>query len=217
LTAHLQTAREEERTLVAHELHDDIGQSLSALKMDIFMLEKKFPKDRKDISDQIDATKDLLDETIQTTRKIYSELRPTLIDHFSIKAVLENQLNNFRKTNNLSGISDIDFKGTELDEQDSLALYRIVQETLNNIKWHAHAKTVNIKLKKTKNLFKLTIEDDGIGIKKEDLNKPHSFGIIGMKERASFLGGEIEFKGLPDKGTIVTVIFPIKSKETKSG
>ena len=212
LTTHLQTVREEERTLVAHELHDNIGQALSALKMDIYMLEKKLPKDQKDISDQIKETKDLLDKTIQTTRKIYSELRPTLIEHFNIKVVLEDQLNNFRKSNNFSGITDVDFEGTELKEKDSIAIYRIVQEALNNVKWHSHAKTVNLMLKKTENILELKIEDDGIGIKEEDLNKSNSFGIIGMKERASFLGGEIEFKGLPEKGTTVTVTIPLNPK-----
>jgi two-component system sensor histidine kinase UhpB len=209
LTAHLHTVREEERTLVAHELHDDIGQALTALKIDMYMLEKKLPKDKKDISDQIKATKDLLDKTIQTTRKMYSQLRPTLIEHFSIKEVLEDQFETFKISNNISGGTDIDLEGTTLKEEEAITIYRIVQEALNNVKWHSQANTVNIGLKKLENHFKLTIEDDGIGIKDKDLNKSKSFGIIGMKERTSFLGGEIEFTGTPNKGTTITVTFPL--------
>lgn len=210
LASHLQTVREEERTLVAHELHDEIGQALSALKMDIFMLERKLPKDQKDIADQLKKTNDLLDKTIETTRKIYSELRPTLLEHFSIKEVLEDQLNNFKKSNNLSGDADIDLEGTELEEKDAISLFRIVQEALNNVKWHSQAKNVKIQLKKEKNQFKLIIVDNGIGIKEDDLTKSNSYGIFGMKERANFLGGEIEFKGIPEKGTTITVTIPIK-------
>ena len=217
LTAHLQTVREEERTLVAHELHDDIGQGLSALKMDIYMLEKKLPKDQKDTSDRIKDINDLLDKTIQTTRKIYSELRPALLEYFSLKEVLEDQLNTFKELNNFSGDADIDLGGTELKEEDSIAIYRIVQEALNNIRWHSQGKTVNFWLNKTDNYLELTIKDDGIGIKKEDLNKPNSFGIIGMNERTSFLGGEIKFKGLPEKGTTVTVKIPINSESSGTG
>lgn len=184
LTAHLQTVREEERTLVAHELHDDIGQALSALKMDIYMLEKKLPKDQKDISGRIKDINDLLDKTIQTTRKIYSELRPALLEHFSIKEVLEDHLNTFKELTGISGESEIDQEVTELDEKYSIALFRIVQEALNNIKWHSQAKTVKIRLKKKKNQIELIIKDNGVGIKEDDLTKPNAFGTMGMKERA---------------------------------
>ncbi len=217
LTAHLQTIREEERTLVAHELHDDIGQALSALKMDIYMLEKKLPKDQKDISDRIKDTNDLLDKTIQTTRKIYSGLRPALLEHFSIKEVLEDQLITFKELTGISGESEIDLGGTELDEKSSIALYRIVQEALNNIRWHSQAKTVKIRLKKKKHQIELIIKDNGVGIKEDDLTKPNAFGTMGMKERAEFLGGSIEFNGLPGKGTTVTVKIPINPESSGPG
>lgn len=216
LTAHLQTVREEERTLVAHELHDDIGQALSALKMDIYMLEKKLPKDQKDISGRIKDINDLLDKTVQTTRKIYSELRPALLEHFSIKEVIEDHLNTFKELTGISGESEIDQEVTELDEKYSIALFRIVQEALNNIKWHSQAKTVKIRLKKKKNQIELIIKDNGVGIKEDDLTKPNAFGTMGMKERAEFLGGSIEFKGLPEKGTTVTVKIPIRPKSSGS-
>lgn len=217
LTAHLQTVREEERTLVAHELHDDIGQALTAIKMDIFMLEKKLPTDNKDISDQIKETKKLLDKTIQTTKKIYTKLRPTLLEHFTIKEVLEDQLKTFTKQSGISSECHIDLEETELDEKYSIALYRIVQEALNNIKWHSKAKSVNIQLKKKKDKLELNIKDNGIGIKQKDLNKSEAFGILGMKERTSFLGGEIEFKGISNRGTTVRVTFPIKPENSSSG
>jgi len=179
--------------------------------MDIYMLKKKCPGDQHGISDQLEKTNNLLDSTIQTTRKMYSELRPTLLEHFSIKEVLVDQLNTFRKSNNISGKTDIDLGGVELKEEDSVAIFRIAQEALNNIKWHSQAKTVNIRLKKLKFHLELTVEDDGIGIKKENLNKSKSYGIIGMKERTSFLGGEIEFKGISGKGTTITLTIPLKS------
>lgn len=217
LTAHLQTVREEERTLVAHELHDDIGQALSALKMDIYMLEKKLPKDQKDISGRIKDINDLLDKTIQTTRKIYSELRPALLEYFSIKEVIEDHLNTFKELTGISGESEIDQEVTELDEKYSIALFRIVQEALNNIKWHSQAKTMKIRLKKKKNQIELIIKDNGVGIKEDDLTKPNAFGTMGMKERAEFLGGSIEFNGLPEKGTTVTVKIPINPESSGTG
>ncbi len=210
LTAHLQTVREEERTLVAYELHDDIGQALSALKMDLYMLEEKLPEERKDLAVRFQKTKDLLDKTIQTTRKIYTELRPTLLEHFSIKEVIEDHVEKFQDLTKIQGECEIDLGETSLDENFSLALFRIVQEALNNIKWHARATQVIVRLVKENNYIELMIRDNGIGIKDAELNEPDSFGIIGMRERASLLGGQLEIRTAPNKGTSVFVHFPLR-------
>lgn len=209
LTAHLQTVREEERTLVAYELHDDIGQGLSALKMDIYMLEQKFLKGEKNLSDRFQKTKDLLDNMIQTTRKIYTDLRPTLLEHFSIKEVIEDHVDKFQDLTKIKSECEIDLGGTSLDEGFSLALFRIVQEALNNVKWHSQATKVLVKLVKENNHIELKIKDNGIGIKQADLKRPSSFGIIGMRERASLLGGKLDVRAVPNKGTSVLVHFPL--------
>lgn len=209
LTAHLQTVREEERTLVAYELHDDIGQGLSALKMDLYMLEKKFLKGEKNLSDRFQKTKDLLDNMIQTTRKIYTDLRPTLLEHFSIKEVVEDYVDKFQDLTKITGVCEIDLGETSLDEGFSLALFRIVQEALNNVKWHSQATKVTIRLVKENKYIELKIKDNGIGIKDADLKRPSSFGIIGMRERANLLGGKLDVRAVPNKGTLVLVHFPL--------
>jgi signal transduction histidine kinase len=209
LAAHLQTVREEERTLVAYELHDDIGQALSALKMDIYMLEEKFLKGEKDLSDRFQKTKNLLDSMIQTIRKIYTELRPTLLEHFSIKEVIEDHVLKFQDLTKIVGKCEIDLGETSLDEDFSLALFRIVQEALNNVKWHSRATEVTVRLVKENGHVVLMIRDNGIGIKENDFNRPASYGIIGMKERASMLGGHLKVHSVPKKGTSVFLQFPL--------
>ncbi len=208
LAAHLQTIREEERTLVAYELHDDIGQGLSALKMDLYMLEEKFLKG-ENLSARFQKTKDLLDNMIQTIRKIYTDLRPTLLEHFSIKEVIEDHVDKFQDLTKIKSECEIDLGETRLEEGFSLALFRIVQEALNNVKWHSQATKVTVKLVKENNHIELKIEDNGIGIKVADLKRPSSFGIIGMRERASLLGGKLDVRAVPNKGTSVLVHFPL--------
>ena len=209
LSAHLHSAREEERNLIASELHDTVGQALTALKMDLFMLEKHLPQDQEKISRKIKSMNVLLDQTIHDVRNIYTELRPPLLDLIGLEGAVLEHFSNFQNQTKIKGNLEIKMDGIELNKNQSTALYRIIQEALNNIKWHSQATHVKMGLSKNSTQIKLIIEDNGLGINVKELSDAASFGLIGMKERADFLQGKLEIKGVPDKGTILNLSFPI--------
>jgi len=207
---YLQTAREKERELVAGELHDEVGQALTSLKMDIFMIKNKMSKDQKEIPGEFQKMETLLDDSIQKLRKIYSDLRPSLLEHFGIGEAIGQYVSDFQEQ---SGTKCTFYQNPEeiiLDENRSIALYRIFQEAINNIKWHSQAAKVNVRLEEKGPNLKLTIRDNGKGIEEEQIKSSDSFGLIGMRERARFLRGELEVKGILDKGTTVKLEIPIK-------
>ncbi len=209
---YLQTVREKERALVASELHDEIGQALTSLRMDIFMIKNKMSKDQKEIPSEFQRMENLLDDSIQKLRKIYSDLRPSLLEHFGIGEAIEQYVNDFQEQSGTKCTFYQDPEEIILDENRSIALYRILQGAINNIKWHSQATKVDIRLVEKGPNLKLTIRDNGRGIKEEQVNSGESFGLIGMRERARFLGGELDIKGIPDKGTTVKLEIPIKQK-----
>ena len=210
LSAHLQSAREKERSLIASELHDTVGQALTALKMDLFILEKYLPHDQKNISDKMQSMNILLDNTIQSIRKIFSELRPPLLELTGLEEAIEDHLYKFQDQTGIESDLEIKMEGTKLEKSHSIALFRILQEALNNVKWHSQATYVRVGLEKNSNHINLVVKDNGVGITAEKLADPTSFGIIGMKERAEFLAGELEIDGVPKKGTTLTMKIPIQ-------
>jgi len=212
LAAHLQSVREEERTIVAGEIHDEIGQALAALKMDVYRLEKKIPKGRKELTGIVHPMRELLDKTIQTTREIHSRLRPSLLEQFTMKEVIENHMREFQERTEIKSELDIEPEMVELDVDRSIALFRIFQEALNNVKRHSKATKVKVRLAEKKDKLELTIKDNGEGINEEKMHDSKSYGLMGMKERTEFLGGELNIKGVPGKGTTVIVIIPFKNR-----
>lgn len=210
LSAHLQSVREKERSLIASELHDTVGQALTALKMDLFILEKYLPQDQKNISDKMQSMNILLDNTIQSIRKIFSELRPPLLELTGLEEAIEDHLDKFQVQTGIESDLEIKMEGTKLEKSHSIALFRILQEALNNVKWHSQATYVRVDLVKNSNHIDLVVKDNGVGITMEKLADPTSFGLIGMKERAEFLGGELEIDGVPKKGTTLKMKIPIQ-------
>ena len=210
LSAHHHSAREEERNLIASELHDTVGQALTALKMDLFMLEKYLPQDQKNISDKVQSMNVLLDHTIQAIRKIYSELRPTLLELTGLEEAIEDHLDRFQDQTGIESDLEIKMEGFELEKSHSIALFRILQEALNNVKWHSQATYVKVELVENSNHVNLVVKDNGVGITAEKLLDPTSFGLIGMKERADFLGGKLKIEGVPKEGTILTMKIPLQ-------
>ena len=208
-SAHLQSAREEERNLIANELHDTIGQALTALKMDLFILEKYLPQDQEKIFEKFQSMNLLLDHTIQGLRKVYSELRPTLLDLIGLEAAIVDHFEKFQDQTGIKGDLEIKLDGIKLEKSQSIALFRILQEALNNVKWHSQATHVKVGLIKNLNHINLIVKDNGIGINTEVLSDSTSFGLIGMKERGEFLRGELEIEGIPKKGTTVKMSFPV--------
>jgi len=210
LTAHLHSVREEERNLIASELHDTVGQALTALKMDLFLLEKDLPQDQKNISDKMQSMNVLLDHTIQAIRKIYSELRPTLLELTGLEVAIEDHLDRFQDQTGIESDLEIKMEGFELEKNHSIALFRILQEALNNVKWHSKATHVRVGLVKNTNHLNMTIKDNGVGIRADKVADSTAFGLIGMKERAVFLGGELEIEGVPNKGTTIKMTIPLQ-------
>lgn len=124
--------------------------------------------------------------------------------------MIEDHVEKFQDLTKIKGTCEIELGETNLDENFSLALFRIVQEALNNVKWHSQATKVSVRLVKENNHIELKVKDNGIGVKKDDLKRTSSFGIIGMRERASLLGGQLDVRTAPNKGTSVSVHFPDK-------
>jgi len=216
LAVHLQSIREEERKQIAREIHDVLGQMLTALKMDLSMLGKGFPPDRKALINKITPMSDLVDAIIQTVKKIAMELRPGLLDDLGLAAAIEWQAEEFEKRTGISCEITTDPKNIVLDQERSTVIFRIFQEALTNVVRHSGATRVKIHLKKNADMISLIIEDNGQGITKEQMSKAGSFGILGMKERVSPWGGNVDVKGVKNVGTTVAVTVPINNERRQN-
>jgi PAS domain S-box-containing protein len=212
LLMHIQTVREEERMKIAREIHDELGQALTALKIDLSMLSGKLYPDHKNLVDKTESMINRIDDTIQSVKKICTELRPPILDHFGITAAIEWYVNDFKKRTGIN--CDVSFEPDEidLDQNLSTAIFRICQEALTNISRHAEASKVNLSLKLKGENILLEIKDNGKGIKEKQLSKPKSFGILGIKERVNFFGGSVKINGIKGKGTYISVSIPVKGK-----
>lgn len=213
LAAHLQAAREEERTRVAREIHDELGQSMTGLKMDLSWLRKKLPKDQDALREKTDSMLGLMDQTIQSVRRISTDLRPGVLDDLGLAAAIEWQIHEFQKRTGIKCQLAARLEDIHLDRLRSTALFRIFQETLTNITRHAHASRVRIKLAQTNGNVTLEVKDNGNGIPKTKLADPRSLGILGMRERALLLGGEVIINGARGKGTTVTARVPVEADD----
>ncbi len=208
LTSHLQVVREEERTLVAREIHDELGQALTALKMDVHWLRQRLPHEKPLLMDKADAMKRVIDWTVQSVRKICAELRPGLLDDFGLGAAMEWEAEEFSKRTGIATRILSDSEDLTLPQEISTAIFRIFQETLTNIARHAKATTVDITLKRNSEGVEMRVKDNGKGIKDQEISNPDSFGIMGMRERVHYLGGSLHIIGNPG-GTEVTMFIPV--------
>ena len=206
LFQHIQNIRETERTNIAREIHDELGQQLTILKMDISWLQKKL-KDHKDIAvpKKIEETINMLSETIKTVRRIATDLRPSMLDDLGLIAAMEWQSHEFEKRSGInisfqSGILQLPITTTA-----ATSFFRIYQEALTNIGRHAKAKNVFCNLQLQNEQLILTIKDDGQGFDIRTLSSKKTLGLLGMKERALMMGGLFEIKSVPDEGTTIVV------------
>lgn len=206
LAARIQTIREEERTRIAREIHDELGQTLTCMKMDAIWLERKLREDQKDLKEKTLSTIELIDATINTVRRISSELRPGVLDNLGLFSAIEWQAKEFEKRTGVMCYLDIPAEPVPMEQEISTALFRIFQETLTNITRHAEADRVKIKLYFTPGTLMLEVSDNGKGM--SEVNKPTSLGILGMKERAVIVGGTVNIESKPGSGTKVKVSIP---------
>jgi PAS domain S-box-containing protein len=212
LSAHLESAREKERTRIARELHDELGQLLTALHMDIVLLNKKMPAEHLYLRDKTDSMATLIDMTMNTVKRIYMDLRPGMLDHLGLAVVIGWQAGEFEKRTGIKCKVTVNPEYFELDQDLSTAIFRIFQETLTNISRHAEATKATICLVVRNHRVELTVKDNGKGITEEQLSKPNSFGLIGIGERAYHWGGKVKITGKKGHGTTVKVHMPIQRK-----
>jgi signal transduction histidine kinase len=208
LTGYLQTAREEERAYIAREIHDEFGQALTALKMDLAWLTKRLPAGSLPLAEKAGDMSDLIDSTIQTVRRVATELRPGLLDDLGLAAAIEWQAQELTER---TGINCELYLGDEdivLERDLATAIFRIFQETLTNVARHAEATEVRVELEDSPDELVLIVRDNGKGIAPSQVADPRSLGLIGMRERAHSWGGDVTFQSLPGQGTVVTVRAP---------
>lgn len=209
LSLYLQNVREEERTRIAREIHDDLGQALTALKMDLSWLENRLPENQNLLFDKTASMSKLIDSTIRSVQKISAELRPGLLDDLGLSAAIEWQAEEFQKRSGISCKVNLSFNDDSLDTVLSTAIFRIFQETLTNIVRHSNATEASVSVIEQSGKLTIEVKDNGKGITEEQISDAKSLGIIGIRERVRPWGGEVNIKGKKGKGTTVAVIIPM--------
>lgn len=211
LASHLQDIREEERTAIAREIHDELGQQLTGLKMDVAWLNKKIGKNDDDITQKISSTLQLIDETVKTVRRIATELRPSILDDLGLVAAIEWHSNEFEKRFGIETTFTTELSALNLEAEVSTALFRIYQESLTNVLRHAEATKVYSSLFIKEDNLILEITDNGRGFDTSTLGNEKTLGILGMRERTIIIGGSYEIKSSPGSGTSITVSVPFNN------
>jgi len=204
----LQNIREEERTLIAREIHDELGQMLTFLKIQISLIGKKLNDDQQILKNKIDSALKLIDDSIDSIQKIAEKLRPNVLDELGIGSAIDWQAKDFSERTTIECICDLPKEEPLLDKDKSTAVFRIFQEALTNVARHANGNKVAISLKEFKDNLILEIKDNGKGITTNQINDPRSLGILGMKERAMLFGGSVSIKSSMNSGTTVRVELP---------
>ena len=202
---------------VAREIHDELGQSLTLFKLDLAWLSSRIAKLESDeirqpLEEKISSSEQLIDSTLKTVRRILAALRPPLLDECGLKDAIEFQVQEVSKR--LGIRCDVDVEAvTELPDSFSIAVFRIFQEILTNAARHAKASRIKVAMRLVDGQVVMSVEDNGCGITKEKLLQAGRFGLMGIQERAVFMGGEVEIRGSPRSGTMVTLRVPITTED----
>lgn len=208
LTARVQNAREEERKRVAREIHDELGQALTAIKIDLSSLVHDFPPEAQETK-RIESISKVVDQTIKSVRRISTELRPGILDDMGLIAAVEWAAEEFEARTGTRCRLELLENDNSIDPDRATAIFRILQETLTNVARHANAACVYVRLFKEGGNIVLEVHDDGRGATEEQLSASGSLGIHGMRERALLLGGELAIRGISSQGTTVLVRIPL--------
>lgn len=212
LAARLQAVREEERTAIAREIHDELGQALTGIKMDVSWLLGRVPKTWKRVRLRGHALTELLDGTIDAVRDLSSRLRPSVLDDLGLAAAVEWQTAEFARRTGIE-VDLTEVQELPLDRERGTALFRILQEALTNVARHASASCVRVSLRRSDGEIVLRVADDGKGLTTAEIDDPTALGLLGMRERAAVLGGEVRFGQEPAGGTRVTASMPLGTAE----
>lgn len=211
LNGRLQMAREQERAHLARELHDELGQTLTSIKLELARTTAGLVKLGIDaqIIDRLQSLVGLVDLSTETVRRISTELRPPALDHLGLPAAVELEAAAVGRRTGIRCRVSIGREPIRLDQEQSTTIFRVFQEALMNVVRHAHASAVRVRLRQAARTFTLDVRDNGRGISKQELSSPQSIGLLGMRERAQLSGGRVEITGRPGRGTTLTVSMPL--------
>ncbi|MET0963134.1 MAG: PAS domain-containing protein [Noviherbaspirillum sp.] len=212
LADHLETVREEEKRAIARELHDDMGASLTSLSMHLEGVYPLLP-DNAQWTERKAKIQTLLRALVATTRRIQTELRPTMLDLFGIKAAVHELTDDFRQRSNIACDVSLPDEDISISHKLEITVYRMLQEMLNNVVKHAHATQVEVILDVDEDRVALTVRDNGVGIPAERRDRPETYGLRGLQERAAFLRGSVTISAGRDGGTAVSVQLPLTNDE----
>lgn len=210
-SCHLEKVREDERTRIAREIHDELGSLLTALKMDLSWLNKQLLADLSLCHEKIAVMNRYLDDGIGSVRKIIADLRPTILDHLGLLAAIDWKIDEFREQNDIQCILTAPENNIAMDEGRDIAVFRIMQEALTNIALHSRATHVTLDVETSENSLMMKMTDNGCGMTKAQMQKSGKYGILGMHERARHFGGEVEIVSEPGKGTTLVLNMHLKS------
>jgi signal transduction histidine kinase len=213
LSLRLELAREEERARVARELHDELGQVLTSLKLEFMWLVDQLrtsePKPGIQLVNKLQSLIGLIEISIQSVRQISGDLRPAVLDHLGLQEAIQWEATKFQARTGIRCRVDFELKHEPADRTRSLALFRILQEAMTNVVRHAHAGAVRISLRERGKVLTLTVKDNGRGVTRAERSSVESIGLLGMAERARLLGGRLAIAGVPGRGTTITVRVPV--------
>jgi signal transduction histidine kinase len=209
LATRLQAAREEERTRIAREIHDELGQALTGLKMDLAWLARRLPAGEKAFADKAESMFALIDDTIGAVRRIATGLRPEVLDQLGLAAAIRWQAREFQMRTGIRCHVNLAANGLAVDPERSTAAFRIFQELLTNVTRHAAATRVDVSLRQKDGTLVLEVGDNGKGIAEAMLHSPQSLGLLGVRERVVPFGGQVDISGIPGKGTRALVSIPL--------
>ncbi len=210
LITHREELLEEERKHISREIHDEMGQQLTALKMEITRLSDKLSDDQEDLLSLTGSMFQAVSNAIKSVQRVSGTIRPAMLDTLGIAATIESEINTFMANSSLQCEATIDLGNSTLDKTLAVSLYRILQEALPNVARHAKATKVDIDLRKLNGHIILEVSDNGRGITDEELTAPDAYGLIGIQERVNLLDGTLEIKCQAGTGTKLTVNIPVK-------
>lgn len=218
LVAYQERVKEDERKRIAREIHDELGQNLMALRIDISILQARIAEMNPALNEKVRIALSHIDTSIKAVRIIINNLRPSVLD-LGLHAAIEWQVNEFERRTGIACTLTMDDEksGFDLDDDRATALFRILQESLTNVARHAQASMVQIDLHRQDDLFFMRIADDGVGLFPGCRRKPNSFGLLGIGERVSTLGGDFAVESDTGQGTVLTVTIPVEAPVAMHG
>lgn len=207
---HIESVREAERTRIAREVHDQLGQALTGLRMDLAWLEKRLPGDLAAPAGKIRSMLRLVDDTMQSVRRIAAELRPLVLDDADLPGAIRWEARRFKARSGVRCRLELPAEQFVMDPDRATAVFRIFQEAMTNVARHARATRVDIRLQLDAGRLLLSVADNGVGISPAALHDPKALGLLGMRERALLLGGKVEIGGSEGGGTSVSLSVPLR-------